>query len=179
MSDTGQQFVAHLIGLRETNGEALAQLRRSLAFAPGAYAPAYPHVERFVAADAPARDPQRLALYVIAGLFALQPRTAPDTLAGSLGELMRRRDSVGIEKHFLALLGADAENLPGCLRQAVGLLATEDIGLDYGALFDDLGLWLGPDPGVRERIRQRWARDFYRSLSRAAEPPRGLSKRMS
>ena len=38
--------------------------------------------------------------------------------------------------------------------------------LDYAALLRDLSLWLNSrlDPEIRDRIRQRWARDFYRAL---------------
>jgi len=171
MSDFAQDFVAHLIRLREGKAAALAELRRSLSFAPGAYPPAYPYVERFVAGDSHAEDSSRLALYVVAGLFAQHPQTASASLASSFGELMRRRDSASIEKRFVALLGADAENLADYLRQVVSLLAADDIGLDYAALLKDLRFWLNPrlDPDVRDRIRQRWARDFYRALAHDAE----------
>lgn len=170
MSEFAQDFVAHLAGLHERNPAAMAELRRSLSFAPGAYPPAYPYVERFVRADSPAQDPRRLALYVVAGLFARHPHPAPRSLAASFAELMRRRGSDSIEKRFIALLGADAENLAEYLRQAVSLLAADDIGLDYAALLRDLCFWLNPrlDPEIRDRIRQRWARDFYGAL--AAEP---------
>lgn len=171
MSDFAQNFVAHLLQLRERNPGALAELRRSLSFAPGAYVRAYPYVERFVARDSHPQDAQRLALYLGAGLFALHPHQAPSTLAAAFGELMRQRDSESIEKRFITLLGADAENLADYLRQAVSLLAASDIGLDYAALLDDLRFWLrrSLDPEVRDRIRQRWARDFYRALAHDAE----------
>jgi CRISPR system Cascade subunit CasB len=165
MIDFAQDFVAYLMRLRESNAGALAKLRRSLSFAPGAYWPAIPLVERFVPVECHAQNPRRLALYVIAGLFALHPQTASRSLAASFGELMHRRDSSSIEKRFIALLGADAENLPDYLRQVVNLLAADDIGLDYATLLRDLGFWLNPhlDPEIRDRIRQRWARDFYRA----------------
>lgn len=102
MSDFAQDFVAHLIQLRERNAGALAELRRSLSFAPGAHVKAYPYVERFVARDSHAQDAQRLALYLVAGLFALHPQQAPRTLATAFGELMRQRDSDSIEKRFIA-----------------------------------------------------------------------------
>ncbi|GAB3393399.1 type I-E CRISPR-associated protein Cse2/CasB [Azotobacter armeniacus] len=172
MSEFAQNFVAYLTRLRESNAGALAELRRSQGFAPGAYPPAYPHVERFAPTDCHAQDPQRLALYVVAGLFALHPQPASRSLAASFGELMRRRGSGSIEKRFIALLGADAENLPDYLRQVVSLLAADDLGVDYAALLKDLGFWLNPrlDPERRDQIRQRWARDFYRILAQVSEP---------
>lgn len=171
MSDFAQDFVAHLIQLRERNAGALAELRRSLSFALGAHVKAFPYAERFVARDSHPQDAQRLALYLSAGLFALHPHPAPRSLAAAFGELMHRRGSDSIEKRFIALLGADAENLADYLRQTISLLAADDIGLDYAALLNDLRFWLNPrlDPEVRDCIRQRWARDFYRALAHDAE----------
>ncbi|PZP25284.1 type I-E CRISPR-associated protein Cse2/CasB [Pseudomonas kuykendallii] len=164
MSDHTEQFIAHLEALKTRDRGALAALRHSLAFAPGSYPRAYPYVERFAGNAAHERDARRLALYAVAGLFALHPQQATSSLGAALGELYRD-GSASIEGRFIALLGADAENIVDYLRQAVSLLAAKSIGLDYGRLLDDLTLWMSPhiDPG---RLRQRWARDFYR----AAQP---------
>ena len=167
MSEYAQSFIAHLQRLHERDRGALAILRRSLGFAPGAYAPAYPYVERFVAAERHAQDASRLALYLVAGLYAAHHRQAAKNLATSLGEMMRQRDSASIEQRFIALLGADAENLAIYLRQIISLLAAGDQPLDYGVLLRDLSVWLNPhiDPERRDAVRQRWARDFYRVLA--------------
>lgn len=162
-----EDFIAHLEKLGEQDRGAIATLRRSLGFPPGTYPPAYPHVERFVARDSSPHEGRRLALYVVAALYARHPKAGGQSFASAWGELARqphRGDS--IEKRFIALLGADAENLPDYLRQAVSLLAADGIGLDYAALLRDLSLWLNSrvDPEIRDRIRQRWARDFYRAL---------------
>lgn len=170
MSEYAQSFIAHLERLHERDRGALAVLRRSLGFAPGAYAPAYPYVERFVAAERHAQHSTRLALYLVAGLYAAHPRQAAKNLASSLGELMRQRDSASIEQRFIALLGADAENLANYLRQIISLLAAGDQPLDYGVLLHDLSVWLNPhiDPERRDAVRQRWARNFYRVLAAPA-----------
>ncbi|MNF31842.1 CRISPR-associated protein Cse2 [compost metagenome] len=177
MSEYAQSFIAHLERLHERDRGALAVLRRSLGFAPGAYAPAYPYVERFVAAERHAQDASRLALYLVAGLYAAHPRQAAKNLATSLGELMRQRDSASIEQRFIALLGADAENLANYLRQVISLLAAGDQPLDYGVLLRDLSVWLNPhiDPERRDAVRQRWARDFYRVLAAPANEPTPIS----
>lgn len=165
MSDTKQDFIVYLERLRERDRGAMAVLRRSQGFPPGAYPPAYPYVERF-AAERHANDSWRLALYVVAGLYASHPRQGGGTLATSLGELMRKRESGSIEQRFIALLGADAENLPVYLRHAITLLAADDKPLDYATLLNDLATWLNPrvDAEWRDGIRQRWARNFYRAL---------------
>ncbi|MDP3084799.1 MAG: type I-E CRISPR-associated protein Cse2/CasB [Rubrivivax sp.] len=168
MSDFHERFVSHLRKLAEHDRGALAALRRSLGFAPGTYAAAMPCVEPFAVSDG-TREPQRQALYLTAGLFATNPRHRTGTsLAGALAEVKLKRDSDSIERRFIALLSADAEALPVHLRHAASLLAAEELAFDYAALAQDLGRWLDPwQDDARDRVRQRWARDFYRRLAQA------------
>lgn len=165
--DFAAAFVGHLRQLHEHDKGAMAILRRSLSFDPGAYPSAYPFVERFVGADRHATDPMRRALYGVAGLFAQQPHHVEGrSLAFAFGVLMRHRDSASIEQRFVALLSADAENLHQYLRQAVSLLAADDQGFDFAQLLRDLTRWLHPHAQeARDQLRQRWARDFYNALS--------------
>ena len=171
MSEYSDNFIQHLGKLQDNLG-AMAALRHSLAFNPGAYPPAYPFVERFVRQDAHARDASRLALYIVASLFALHPQKSSPSLAGGLGSLMRVRKSDSIEKRFIALLGADPENLPNYLRQSVSLLAADGKGLNYSQLLDDISVWMNPVAELewRDDIRQRWARDFYQTIQKIAKP---------
>lgn len=165
MSAHAQSFITHLIGLKERERGAFAHLKRSLSFDPGAYPRAYPYVERFVGAERHADDPWRKALYLTAGLFAFHPQHHADgSFAAVFGRLGHTRDSASIEQRFIALLGAEPESLPPLLRQAVSLLAADGLGCDYADLLDDLARWLNPyDQEGRDRLRQRWARDFYRT----------------
>ncbi len=166
MSEHAQEFVTHLRRLGERDRAAMAILRRSLAFPPGGFPPAYPYVERFVGEGRREQDSFRLALYLTAGLYALNPAPSSNTLARSLGVLMAQRGSESIEKRFIALLGADDNNVGQYLRQIVTLLKADGVGLDYVALLADLSHWLNPFAAeARDRIRQRWARDFYRVLT--------------
>lgn len=168
MSEHARNFIGYLRTLKECDPGALAALRHSLAFAPGNYPKVYPYVERFVGAGWNERDARRLARYAVAGLFARHSQQADHSFAYAFGDLMRRRKSGSIEGRFVALLGADSENIFDYLRQAISLLAADGIGLDYAALLDDLSVWMNPHAD-RDRIRQRWARDFYRALSSASE----------
>lgn len=165
MSAHARSFITHLIGLRDSDRGALAHIKRGLGFDPGAYPPAYPYVERFVGADRHADDPRRQALYLTAGLFAFHPQHREGTsLAAALGRIGRERESESIEKRFIALLGAEPESLPALLRQSVSLLAADGVDCDYVSLLDDLARWLDPwNLEARDRLRQRWARDFYRA----------------
>lgn len=167
MSEFAQSFVDYLSNLKERDRGALAHLRRSLAFAPGAYPGAYPYVERFVGAEKHARDPWRLALYLTGGLFALHAEhRAGTSFAKALGELAlarRRQGSDGVEKRFIVVLGSEPESLPTMLRQACTLLSADGHAFDFVRLLDDLPGLLGTfNVERRDRVRQTWARDFYR-----------------
>lgn len=169
MSEHAERFIEHLLALRDENRGALATLRHSLAFSPGAYPKAYPYVERFVGADRHPGDARRLALYAVAGLFARHPQARAQSFAAAFGALLRKRESPSIEQRFVALLGADADNIVDYLRQAISLLAADDIGLDYARLLDDMSVWMNPRAD-HDRLRQHWARDFYRAAEDQAEP---------
>ncbi len=182
MSEHAQNFITHLQSLKENNPGALATLRHSLAFPPGVYEKAFPYVERFASPDWHARDPRRLALYVVAGLFARHPQHGSQSLAQAWAALLRFRHELqpgsndagksSVEKRFVALLGADPENVADYLRQAVSLLASSDIAFDYVSLLNDLGWWMSTSaaPERRDQIRQRWARDYYRPASSPTNP---------
>jgi CRISPR system Cascade subunit CasB len=158
-------FIDHLKRLAENDRGALAVLRRGAGFAPGTYPPAFPYVERFVPYEH-AQDRRRLARYLVATLFALHPEHVNGTsLAAAFGRLMRERDSPSLEKRFVALLAAESEELPVHLRNVVALLSSDGIACDYAALEADLAQWLHPfSTESRDRVRQQWARDFYRAL---------------
>lgn len=165
--DFAAAFVGHLRQLHEHDKGAMAILRRSLGFDPGNYPPAYPFVERFVGEGRHANDPMRRALYGVAALFGQHPHHIEGrSLAVAFGVVMRHRDSASIEQRFMALLSADAENLPQYLRQVVSLLSADDQGFDFAQLLRDLCRWLNPyAQESRDQLRQRWARDFYNALS--------------
>ncbi|MEM4723907.1 MAG: type I-E CRISPR-associated protein Cse2/CasB, partial [Candidatus Hadarchaeum sp.] len=56
------------------------------------------------------------------------------------------------------LLNSDAEHLPGHLRQAISLLRTEGIGLDWNILLDDVCRWNAPG----RPVHKQWATDYYK-----------------
>lgn len=172
MSDRNRRFISHLQALAERDRGALAALRRSLGFAPGTFAAAMPAVEPFVA-QIEEREATRLALYMVAGLFAANPRQREGrSLAQALAEVQARRASGSIERRFMALLAADADALPVHLRHLVSLLAAEEQAYDHAQLIADLSRWIDPwRDGERDRVRQRWARDFYRSAMSDASAP--------
>lgn len=162
---SGAHFVSwleHLKGQKGWTG-ARAALRRSLAFALGAYPPAMPYVEPWVKGEEGWR---REAHYLVAALYALKDgeHQPGRTLAQALRQAKESRNSESLEKRFLALLDADRDQIAYRLRQAVGLV---EGGLDFAQLLDDLLFWFHPE----RRVQARWAREFYgeQSVERTEE----------
>jgi len=153
-------FIACLYRLtqegRENRG-ALADLRSGLGRAPGEAPRMHKHVVPFLGELA---WPSDRWFYVVGALFAWHPRHDP---GGSLGECfggLRRGDGISdsAEARFVALLGSHPDDLPGRLREAIGLLRSATIAPDWLRLLRDLIQW--DHPG--RYVQLRWARDFYR-----------------
>lgn len=165
MSELESNFLAHLQRLKERDRGALARLRHSLAHAPGTDPQVYPYIEPFVGGDWHALDSRRMALHLGAGLFALNPVHSEErSLAETFGATAKARESGSLELRFMALLGASPEQFPALLRQIVNLLDGQ--GYDQVRLFEDLKTWLHTMASDhRDRLRQTWARDFYRHFA--------------
>lgn len=132
------------------------------------------------------------AARLVAGLFALKPSARDDgepapsaddlakaaaqskSLAAQLAQVhLAQNRSVGkgsteqssTEQRFLGLLDADRYGLPYHLRQAVQLVQGQTIDgkrlqPDWVRLLDDVTYW-------GEKVRRRWADDFYRQIYRS------------
>ncbi len=95
---------------------------------------------------------------LVAALFASHPMSSTGVnLGAAFGELKDRTGSDSVEKRFVALLDGEREDLPGRLRQAVSLLKSREIGLDWGQLLADLRRWNYPS----RRVQRVWARAFW------------------
>lgn len=154
--EDAERLISYLEDLKEERrwSQARAVLRRSLAFPPGAYPPAFPFVEPFASSNEGWR---REAFYLAAGLYALKDgKHQPErTLARALREERDKRNSTSIEGRFLALLDADSDQIAHRLRYTVNLV---EGGLDFVRLLVDLWSWFHPD----RVVQARWAREFYR-----------------
>lgn len=156
-------FIERLRTLAKGDRGALATLRRSLAFDPGTWPAAFRYVEPFLGQDEVLPD-RRRAAYLAAGLFAMHPDHAEGVSLGrAFGNLARKRQSGSIESRFLALLSADETELPNRLRQAVSLLKSDGLALDWALLRKQLGNWNAP----ARFVQQAWARDYYAQGSAA------------
>ncbi len=153
-----QRFIEYLESLKTGKvwARARAALRRSLAFDPGLYPPAFPFVEPFLDTE---EGWTREAFYLVAGLYAQadgnhrEGRTLARALANLATSNSRSADSV--ERRFLALLDADRDQIAHRLRSVVSLVEGE---LDFAQLLSDLRWWFQPE----RRVQARWAREYYR-----------------
>lgn len=151
--DRGNAFVTYVANL-DPGGRAT--LRRSLAFEPGAWPPAFRYVERWVAASSGKWE--RKVAYLVAGLQASSraERHYPD-LGTAARILSTLSGSQSVEARFLALLDADQEQLRHRLRQILTLMDSQGIAPDWEKLRRDLLHWQAEDRWVQ----QRWARSYY------------------
>ena len=153
-------FIEGLEGLSEKDTRVKAVLRRSLAFDPGEYPPAYPYVEPFLKDEG--NSWRREMFYLVAGLsaspWAVGRTGAPMSIGKACAIYQLDRKSTSTERRFIALLDADGEQLPHRLRQMIALLKEQTI--DFGVLLEKLLYWNDD----RKRTQNAWARDFYRNL---------------
>jgi CRISPR system Cascade subunit CasB len=180
-------FIDHLYGLHRAlrSNEAwrvsearqiLARLRRSIT-GPRQQAQAYDVVFAF---DPPVSEQDTWLL--VAGLFAVNPqahnRTAgPRTLGASMRRLTELR-GFSADRRFIQLLSVERNALPHYLRQAVRLLSSENVSLDYQQLLDDLVILLDVNRSDDEahRVRLNWARDFHRRAVTTRTTPTGTDE---
>lgn len=168
-------FIEWLEGLNEKDTKVRAVLRRSLAFDPGKFAPAYPYVEPFL------KDEEnfwrRDMFYLVAGLWASHWRVgrvgAPMSLGKACAVYHEDKKSTSTERRFITLLDADTDQLPHRLRQMVALLKEQSI--DFSDLLNRLFYWNDD----QKRTQNIWARDFYRTLNLETKTKSNTDKEIS
>ena len=98
-------FIEWLEGLNEKDTKVRAVLRRSLAFDPGAFAPAYPYVEPFVKDED--NSWRREMFYLVAGLWAAHWREGrsgtPMPLGKACAVYQAASGSTSTERRFITL----------------------------------------------------------------------------
>jgi CRISPR system Cascade subunit CasB len=164
------RLIEELERMDQRDSKVRAVLRRSLAFDPGCFPPAYPYVEPFLKDDD--NGWKREMHYLVAGLWAMHKRDGrigePISIGTACAEVdsekrmkMSREDRkkmTSTEHRFVILLDADRDQLPYRLRQIVSLL--KDVNLDFGTMLSGLVNWNND----QKRIQNQWARDYYRKI---------------
>jgi len=152
-------FIEWLESLNKKNTRVRAILRRSLAFEPGTFIPAYSYVEPFVKDEDSSWS--RQVYYLVAGLWAAHWREGRSGLSMHIGracaEYQKTSGSTNTERRFVTLLDADGDQLPHRLRQIIDLL--KEVPIDFDNLLKGLLFW----NDAQKRTQNTWARDFYRN----------------
>jgi CRISPR system Cascade subunit CasB len=152
-------FIEWLESISKRDSKVRAVLRRSLAFDPGAYVPAYPYVEPFIKDEN--KSWRREMFYLVAGLWAAHwregQRDQPMSLGKACAAYQMASGSTSTERRFITMLDADSDQLPQRLRQMIALLKEQAI--DFNDLLKGLLYWNDD----QKRTQNTWARDYYRT----------------
>ena len=146
---------------------AMATLRRALSGEERDTLPAY----RYVGWYLPYYPKERERCILVAALFAdHQGSTLEGTLGRHLADLVHADDKkqAAVERRFAQLLTAHPDDLSTHLRQVVSLLKTAGIPINWQRLLQDVLYW--EQDG--EKIRQKWAYDFWGPSVGASPPPK-------
>jgi CRISPR system Cascade subunit CasB len=147
----------------------MASLRRGLA------QPRCAEVGRIVQRRLSQDSPRWLedAYYTIAPLFGLHH----DEIAsqGNMGDHFRALcddpsdPPSNVERRFMQLLACDAADLDDLLRQAVSLLKSKEVAVNWHQLLGDVLAWKH-NQDSRDKVRLRWSQRFWRT---SRQPDRG------
>ncbi len=135
---------------------AMATLRRALSGEERDTLPTY----RYLGWYLPPRPKEQERCILVAALFAdHQGSITEGTLGKHLAALIRADDQkqTAVERRFTQLLTAHPDDLPIYLRQVVSLLKSANIPINWQQLLRDVLYWETDG----ERIRQKWAYDFW------------------
>ena len=154
-------YLAKLVA--DGNRAALAALRRGLGKSPGEAADSHKYVIPWLSPSVGRW--QEDAYYLIAALFAwhqgswwaAQDRRELTNFGASMAKLAVGARSDSVERRFVALLNCHREDLPHHLRQAVGLLKSANIAIDWAQLLHDVQGW----EWESRAVQREWARAFW------------------
>lgn len=153
-----QEFVTYLESLRDDRA-VLATLRRGLGRPPGAAPEMFRYVVPFVHQSTSFWHEE--VHYMIASLFGYHPEPGGRGNMGSHFGYLRQQnpDSPAIERRFTILMAAHPQDLAFHLRQAVSLLKSKEVPVNWHQLMLDALRWNHPD--ARTWVCKQWASKFW------------------
>ncbi len=148
------------------NGSAaMAIFRRGLSERAADVEKMQRYLHRFMReSDAPQERWQEQSVFLIASLFALY-KNAPtpsdeDNMGDHFADARGNASSPeAVERRFSALLSAHHEDLPVYLRRAVTFLKSQEKGINWAGLLQDIWDW--PHHTRGEKVRREWSRHFW------------------
>ena len=156
-------FIEYLEEHREDRA-LMASLRRGLAQPKGQSAEVSRVVQCWLSPDSPRWLED--AYYSVAPLFGLHHDEIADE--GNMGSHFRELYPHGeeiptnVERRFMQLLSSDASMLDNSLRQAISLLKSKEVGVNWQQLLDDVMAWKHTEDR-RDQVRLAWSRAFWRT----------------
>jgi CRISPR system Cascade subunit CasB len=142
---------------------ALAALRRGLGQQPGETMELYPYVVPYVQGLRYTSDEN--PYYIIASLVGLYPTPSWEcsngkqlTNLGASLALLKDDSGDSLEKRFVALLNAHADDVPEHLRHAISLLKSKDKPINWLRLLRDIKQW----DRENRMVQRLWAKGFWR-----------------
>ncbi|MBM4285879.1 MAG: type I-E CRISPR-associated protein Cse2/CasB [Deltaproteobacteria bacterium] len=171
-SEEKSRFIRYLEDLvqRRDRG-ALAHLRRGLGKAPGTVMEMHRYVVPFLPKERAWTEDSH---YLVAALFAYwhQGKDAvapspPANLGTSLAQMATDANEDSLDRRFTALLKSHPDDLPMYLRQAVGLLKSQDVPVNWQQLMKDISNWYRED----NLVQRRWAQAFWGRRTAADTTP--------
>ena len=156
-------FINYLEDLvRRGDRAAIATLQRGLGKPPGQALDMCRYVVPFLAPAASRRREE--IYYLVAALFAYwyQGRdgvvtSPPFNLGASWARMVTADNEDALDRRFTALLKSHSDDLPLHLRQAVGLLRSNDIAINWQQLLKHLLNW----DHQYQFVQRNWARSFW------------------
>jgi CRISPR system Cascade subunit CasB len=164
MSEQTEQhpFITYLESRRDDRA-VLAALRRGLGQPPGAVPAMFPYVVPFLGETTGFWLEQ--AYYMLAALFGFHPESSSQGNMGTHFAVLRRRSLSGeaVERRFVALMAAHPDDLDFHLRQAISLLKSKEVPVNWHRLMRDVLRWYHPDSRIW--VHRQWAAEFWQSSS--------------
>ena len=100
---------------------------------------------------------QEEIFFLVATLYPLADGGAQGNFGASLRRARDGQNDNGLNRRIEVLLDADQTQLPFRLRQAVRLLYSKRVNIDWPQLTRDLFFWNGEE----RRVQQAWARAYF------------------
>ena len=100
---------------------------------------------------------QEETLFLVATLFPLAEPAQIGSLGASLARARTASNASGLDRRVERLLDADDAQLPFRLRQAIHLLHSQRVGVEWSRLAADLLQWNHPD----RYVQKEWARAYF------------------
>ncbi|MCS6883973.1 MAG: type I-E CRISPR-associated protein Cse2/CasB [Acidobacteriota bacterium] len=156
-----KDFIDFLLELhkKEDRG-SLAKLRRGVGKPPGESMEVYSVIGRFIAEAK--SELEEYALYLVATLYGLYPSESAEkyNFGASFAQLRLRQESESTERRFVAILNSNFEDLPQHLRQAVNLLKSKEVHINWLQLLNDILDWQRDD----YKVQRQWATSFWKEI---------------